>query len=1528
MTRDASLLVIRGRLQMTDPLSVLIVARLHPEVGNIADALHQAGFQADVHVLQTDDDWELKLASSAWTLVVLPERGEVPLPTALDHVRRHRSHPAAIVLAEPVASGGLSVESEGRLRSYGIGVARTDEVRKFGLVAAKSIQRRQQRMGAATGANAHTDGPAPTLTSDVQDDMQPDHNAVSIQPTGEAVEQRLVVRDGTAELDEKERGSFDTQNIYGDLADHLPIGIYRSTPEGRILYANPALPAVLGCETVEELLALDVKSDLGYPREHFAELMRSHGEVRNLEYAWGLRDGRTVYTRENARAVQDESGKVLYYEGTMEDVTTERVAQDRDKRRARQMAAILTFATAIDSANSIEAIYDAAVEAVRATFATKHVVLLQGVGTDAKFVAWTDALSQKDLDKCARQSIWETANAYAQPVFLRDLDGRGGKAVPHVLREVMELRGHRSMGSFPLLHRGQPLGMFVVFFSKPHTFDEQERQAAETLAWHIAGAVARFRAEHDLHKSEASLHFIAEHTGQVLYRRRYDTGDFDYLSPAVEELTGYSVSELEQIGGLASLVEHRHVAEGAGLMENPDPASAEGSARYVALYKMRTKGGNLRWVENNAYGWCDESGEAVGLVGVLTDVTGRKDAEERSRQQTERSLAHQKALVQLYSFSGKPGEVVQHFTAVAAKSLQCARVSFWMEDEENDVVACRGKYDTVLNSDYPDTYPLSAVTPLYRRLESERVLTISNAKCDFDPELEACLGVAREHMKAHGIGALLCAPVRRQGRVVGSVSFEHVGEGREWTTYEQDFAAAVADLAAVTLEQFERVKAEESLRQGELRYRAISDLAADYAYALRIDGDNPCKMAWATDALERISGFKPNEIAEGRGLLGLAHHEDSANVKHATELLALGEEIDLEFRIVTKNGQIRWVAHRARAHNEDGSLLIFNSGQDVTDRKAFESALVCAREEAEQARVEAEVARVEAEVARLEAEQAQEQAEEMARLKSAFLANMSHEIRTPLTGILGFASLLAEEVSNEHLEFVSLIEKSGKRLLETLNSVLDLARLEAGGLDVQPERVDVVSEARLGAQILSPLAERKGLSLSVIGPEESLFAMLDRNALTRIIYNLVGNAIKFTSDGSVALTIDRIDRYVRIQVKDTGIGIAEEFLPHVFDEFKQESTGRERSHEGSGLGLAITKKLVMLMKGQIEIQSEKGVGSTFTITFPLCEENGSLDRDGFSVHRPVVAAKQQQPQHPAQRASLLFEDMPLTPIEAPDTLPEDRLKTTGSETEIAPRQVLNDERSQRKWMFPAPTDDLPVNPPVADQDIEKAAVNDSPEAFPTAEFRPLAETPNALPEQSEEVGKPDSPEDKQPSPDVPSWLPPAYGNAGGDSGDGGVTEEPFWSAPVVEPEPYQSDEASQDTSAEAAVDEVKPPLLVVEDNPDTRRLLERILQGHYEVTAVADARVALGMMSQNRYTALVLDINLGGKQTGMDILRVARTLPGYAGVHAIALTAYALPGDRERFMKAGFDDYVPKPFTRASLLEALEPALAVERALM
>jgi len=234
---------------------------------------------------------------------------------------------------------------------------------------------------------------------------------------------------------------------------------------------------------------------------------------------------------------------------------------------------------------------------------------------------------------------------------------------------------------------------------------------------------------------------------------------------------------------------------------------------------------------------------------------------------------------------------------------------------------------------------------------------------------------------------------------------------------------------------------------------------------------------------------------------------------------------------------------------------------------------------------------------------AKEHAEEMALLKSAFLTNMSHELRTPISGIIGFSQILYEETDEAHREFAELIENSARRLLNTVNAVLDLASLESNRMNLTTLPLQVVPEIERVVQLFQSSALKKGLALTFNRHVQEAWASLDQASLNRILTNLIENAIKFTNQGSIIVEVDENDTSVLIRVCDTGVGIAEEFLPRLFDEFLQESSGESRSHEGSGLGLAITKKLISRMNGKIMVDSTKGQGTAFEVSFPCLDRS-------------------------------------------------------------------------------------------------------------------------------------------------------------------------------------------------------------------------------------------------------------------------------------------------------------------------------------
>jgi PAS domain S-box-containing protein len=229
-------------------------------------------------------------------------------------------------------------------------------------------------------------------------------------------------------------------------------------------------------------------------------------------------------------------------------------------------------------------------------------------------------------------------------------------------------------------------------------------------------------------------------------------------------------------------------------------------------------------------------------------------------------------------------------------------------------------------------------------------------------------------------------------------------------------------------------------------------------------------------------------------------------------------------------------------------------------------------------------------------------------IKDRFLASMSHELRTPLNAVIGFTGTLLMKLpgplTEEQSKQLRIIQSSAKHLLSLINDLLDLAKIESGKVTLANEPVTVQSVVEEVCTALRPMAEQKGLDLTVTAPEEELVLNTDRRAVGQILLNLASNAIKFTEHGEVRIVLDRQrdsgNSWIQLSVHDTGIGILSEDQPKLFQFFSQveRKTSRRKRNEGAGLGLQLSRKLAELLGGQINFKSEYGKGSTFTISLP------------------------------------------------------------------------------------------------------------------------------------------------------------------------------------------------------------------------------------------------------------------------------------------------------------------------------------------
>jgi PAS domain S-box-containing protein len=381
-------------------------------------------------------------------------------------------------------------------------------------------------------------------------------------------------------------------------------------------------------------------------------------------------------------------------------------------------------------------------------------------------------------------------------------------------------------------------------------------------------------------------------------------------------------------------------------------------------------------------------------------------------------------------------------------------------------------------------------------------------------------------------------------------------------------------------------QAQRSLEESERRYRTTLDNILEGCQLIGFDWRYLYVNSAATQQNRRpISELTGRTMQEAWP--GIENTSAFVPIRRCMEeRIALSQEVEFVF----PDGAARWFDLRVEPVPEG----VFVLSLDITDRREAERALRDMNVSLERKVAER------TEDLRL----ALTRAEAADRTKSAFLATMSHELRTPLNSIIGFTGILAQglagPVNEEQAKQLGMVRASSRHLLELINDVLDISKIEAGELEIYATTFDVFQSVHKIAELMTPAARAKGLSLEVVSNAPMTRVTSDQRRVEQILLNLVNNAVKFTDHGSVTVVIEAPDeRWMRIRVADTGIGIRAENFEALFQPFRQIESGITRPYEGTGLGLAICSRLAGLLSAKIELESTWGEGSAFTLTLPI-----------------------------------------------------------------------------------------------------------------------------------------------------------------------------------------------------------------------------------------------------------------------------------------------------------------------------------------
>ena len=368
---------------------------------------------------------------------------------------------------------------------------------------------------------------------------------------------------------------------------------------------------------------------------------------------------------------------------------------------------------------------------------------------------------------------------------------------------------------------------------------------------------------------------------------------------------------------------------------------------------------------------------------------------------------------------------------------------------------------------------------------------------------------------------------------------------------------------------------DEKRKNASEAYRLLAEESSDIVVVYEPDGE----IYFASSALQRVLMRSPGEFSRST-LLHIVHPEDGPTAMAVMAIPPPAETLNAIFRVRHGDGRYIWLEMTARGiyDTATGELRnVITVSRDITDRVQRE----------------------------LDIKAAQERAESANKAKSRFLANMSHELRTPLNAVIGFTDMMRQQTlgplgNKRYEEYATLIYDSGQLLLDLISDMLDMAKIEAGKLELNLENVDFNGTVEDCARLLRDRAENSGLEFTLSLPKEPAFATADKRAVKQIVLNLLSNAIKFTpAGGEVGVSVRAGDGVVTICVRDSGIGIPESDLERLGNPFEQVNGDPMLAKSGSGLGLALVRALVEKHGGSLKIASEEGVGTEVKVIFPV-----------------------------------------------------------------------------------------------------------------------------------------------------------------------------------------------------------------------------------------------------------------------------------------------------------------------------------------
>ncbi|MBU7019247.1 MAG: PAS domain S-box protein [Theionarchaea archaeon] len=1067
------------------------------------------------------------------------------------------------------------------------------------------------------------------------------------------IEMALYKHTMEKKLKESEKWLRESEERFRDLFENSVLGIYKTTPDGHILMANPALVRMLGYTSFEELAQRNLEEEgfePAYPRSDFKELIERDGQIIGLESAWIRRDRTILFVRENTRAIRDDTGNIIFYEGTVEDITERKKAEEAFQKERDKLRALFEGLDRTRTGIDI-------------------------IGIDYKIQFQNETLKE------------EFGNLIGKFCFKEFM----GLDEPCSYCPVMKAISTNTVKSGELLDiHGRHIRLISAPLPNP---DGSVDKAIEV----IIDITERIEAEKALRESEEQYHTTIDSMGDAIH-----VIDEKFQVTLFNE----ALREWNRNLGLATDVVGKPLFEIFPFL--PERVRDEYSQVFTRgktlITEESTAVGGLKFITETRKIPIFKGEKVSQVITIIRDITDRKKAEDAIKESEEkyRNL-----------FETAPDCIVTLDMKGIITSCNAAttRMTDYLESDivgkhfskltflsMKDIPKFLKIFASILRGRMPrplevtwyskDGTPSVAEVHVSRLKKERKTHGFQAIAIDITERNRAEEALRREHdlkelvstisthfinLKPDEIGMGIQLALERIGRF-GDVDRSYVfllhedgtrmDNTHEWcregiASQKDRFQGLDVETFSWGIDQLRNLKPivvpkvrdllpeadadENALKAGGIRSLVIVPIVIGGALFGFIGLDSVHKeQEWPADfvsMLKTVTEIFANALERKRGEEALRESEE--------KFRTLFEESRDAIYISTREGAMVDANQSAldlfgyskeeilgldvpQLYANPGGRTIFQQEIELKGSLKDYEVKMCKRDGTvmdclltsviwrssdgtilgyqsvihditDRKKMEKKIK----EYTRDLEKKVHERTRELIRanqLKSEFLASMSHEFRTPLNSILSFTELLLLEldgpVTAEQKLDLDMIKESGEDLLALVNDLLDLSKIEAGRVELRTEPVDGVGVIDAVVSQLGIKAAEKGLTITTCSSEDLPFVMADESRLRQILRNLVENALKFTEEGKIHITAYCGEGEVIFSVEDTGIGVSEEDQKLIFDKFGQATKGTPKEMGGAGLGLSVAKELVELHQGRIWVESELGKGSTFSFSIP------------------------------------------------------------------------------------------------------------------------------------------------------------------------------------------------------------------------------------------------------------------------------------------------------------------------------------------